>query len=380
MSEAEEKTEKASQKRLDDAKKDGKVPRSQDWTASLVLFAATALLWAASGSWGTEILSRMVVGLSVSSLHFRADWQRTILQEAAPLFVVFLMFGGVILVSAIASILLVGGWVWSPGKLWEWDRLSWTSGLKRPFTKKGFSVLWEDSVKTGLLGVCMGLIVWGQKGVWFALLDIPPRRAISLGAAILVKDFFIFASLLLVPGAIDWFLQRRFFLESQKMSKQDIKDEHKEVDGNPLIKSRIRRLQRRIARMRMMKSVEKASVVLINPEHYAVALRYTESMTVPIVTAKGIDTIALKIREIAKIHGVPILEAPSMARSLYKVCDIGDLIPAGLYEAVAIVLAYIDHLHEAKIGNKPLPKDWEHTGLGKRLGVEFAREIGVEDS
>ncbi|WP_198926480.1 EscU/YscU/HrcU family type III secretion system export apparatus switch protein, partial [Acidithiobacillus thiooxidans] len=264
--------------------------------------------------------------------------------------------------------------VWAPEKIWDWKRLSLLQGLSRPFTRKGVSVLWEDLIKTLALGTAMLLVLWVQKEQWFQLLRVRSSEAIPQGLSYLSADFLLFSGLLLLPGVIDLVLQRRFFIQNQKMSRQEVRDEHKELDGNPQVKGKIRALRRKMSRLRMMKAVETASVVLTNPEHFSVAILFTEKMVAPILVAKGLDEVAFRIRDVAYKHHVPVLKAPSMARSLHKHCEVGEPIPPGLYEAVAIVLAYIDHLDRAKSGYASMPKDWQDLGLWQVLGTDFEAE------
>jgi flagellar biosynthetic protein FlhB len=153
------------------------------------------------------------------------------------------------------------------------------------------------------------------------------------------------AAVLLALGVLDLVRQRRRLLTRLRMSKQEIKQEHKELEGHPQVKARLRRLQREFLRRRMMSQVPKATVVVTNPQHYAVALRYEpERMAAPVVVAKGLDHLALRIREVAERHGIPIVENPPLAQALYKSTDLGVEIPVTLYHAVAEILAHIYRL------------------------------------
>lgn len=375
MAEQEDRTEEASHKKLEDAKKKGDVPRSSDFTAAWVVFGAAAILLKLSAWWGASLFRNLMTALSFPSgqrhLLRHGNLIHVAMQDISTALWIFALLGVLLLVIAVAGTLSVGGWVWSAEKIWDWKRLSFLQGLKKPFTKKGVSVLWEDLVKTAALGGAMFLVLWAQKEQWFLLLRSTPSRAIPQGLSYLSGDFLLFSGLLLLPGVVDLILQRRFFIESQKMSRQEVRDEHKEMDGNQQVKGKLRALRRKMSRLRMMKAVETATAVLVNPEHFSVAIWFTEAMPAPLVVAKGSDAVAFRIRDVAREHGVPILEAPAVARSLHKHCEIGDPIPPGLYEAVAIVLAYIDHLDRAKAGLAPMPKDWRDLGLGRTLGADF---------
>ena len=375
MAEQEDRTEEASHKKLEDAKKKGDVPRSSDFTAAWVVFGAAAILLKLASWWGASLFQSMIVALSFSSSHETIlqsqPLMRIAMQDVSTALLVFSTLGVLLVGIAVTATLSVGGWVWSPEKIWDWKRLSPVQGLKKPFTQKGVSVLWQDLLKTAALGATMFVLLWAQKGQWFHLLRATPSQAIPRGLSYLSADFLLFSGLLLLPGVIDLVLQRRFFVASQKMSHQEVRDEYKEMNGNQQVKGKIRALRRKMARLRMMKSVETATVIVTNPEHFSVALLFTEKMSVPVLVAKGVDVVAFRIRDVARKHGVPILEAPAVARSLHKFCEIGEPIPAGLYESVAIVLAYIDHLDRAKAGLAPMPKDWRTLGLGSMLGRDF---------
>lgn len=383
MAEQEDRTEEASHKKLEDAKKKGDVPRSSDFTAAWVVFGAAAILLKLALWWGASLFQSMIVALSFSSsrktLLQGPPLVRITLQDVSTALMVFSILGVLLVGIAVTATLSVGGWVWSPEKIWDWKRLSPAQGLKKPFTKKGVSVLWQDLLKTAALGATMFVLLWAQKGQWFHLLRATPSQAIPRGLSYLSADFLLFSGLLLLPGVIDLVLQRRFFVASQKMSHQEVRDEYKEMNGNQQVKGKIRALRRKMARLRMMKSVETATVIVTNPEHFSVALLFTENMPVPVLVAKGVDMVAFRIQDIARQHGVPVLEAPSVARSLHKFCEIGEPIPAGLYQAVAIVLAYIDNLDRAKAGLAPMPKDWRTLGLGSTLGRDF-EEASLRDS
>lgn len=381
MAEQEDRTESATQKKLDDAKNKGDVPRSSDFTAAWVVFGAAGVVMKMTPDWGGRLFNNLIASLSVpgdGQLLQPLDLFMDVLRDVHVALWIFMVMGVIVVSIAAAGTITVGGWVWSPEKAWDWKRISFSQGLKKPFTKKGVSVLWEDLVKTMVLGLAMLAVLWVQKNAWFQLLDETPRQAIPNGLATLGDDFLIFSSLLLLPGVVDMVLQKRFFVENQKMSKQEVRDEFKEMDGNPHVKNKLRMLRRKMARSRMMKAVETATVVVTNPEHFSVALWFEEDMPVPVVVAKGLDEVAFRIRDVAAKHAVPVLEAPAVARSLHKYCEIGDPIPPGLYEAIAVVLAYIDHLDRARAGEIPMPKRWLELKLGETLGVEFEQESAAK--
>jgi len=375
MAEKEDRTEEASQKRLDDAREKGDVARSQDFTSAAVVIGVAGLLLKIAPVMGADLYNNLVISLSppvgTHALLNPQDLFRNVLNDLQTAIGVFLITGTVALLMATSGTIVIGGWTFSPQKFFDIARLSWMQGIMKPFSKQGATLLLGDVMKTMVLGTAMGLMLWGQREEWFALLTESPHAAILHGLKALGEDFMIFALLLLIPGGVDGILQRRMFATKMKMSKEEVKDEYKESEGNPIVKSRIRALRRKMAKMRMMKAVETATVVIVNPDHYAVALQFQESMAVPQVVAKGADLIAERIKERARAHQVPILTAPPLARGLYRFGEIGASIPEGLYEAVAIVLAYVEQLNRAKAGCGAAPRDWGSLELSAEIGREF---------
>jgi flagellar biosynthetic protein FlhB len=196
--------------------------------------------------------------------------------------------------------------------------------------------------------------VWAVAEENFAAYMALPLGPVERGAAVVansVRDLLWKAAwLFLVAGLFDYVRQRRRWMSQMRMTKQEVRDEFKEVEGNPLIKMRIRRLQRDALRRRMMQEVPQASAVVVNPTHYAVALRYrVEEMAAPKVVAKGKNYLARRIRELAAEHGVPVVENPPLARALYQSADAGQEIPPALYQAVAEILAYIYRLSHGRL-------------------------------
>lgn len=375
MAEKEDRTEQASQKRLDDAREKGDVARSQDFTSASVVIGVAGLLLKIAPVTGADLYNNLVISLSppvgTHALLNPQDLFRNVFNDLRTVISVFLIAGTVALLMAVGGTIVIGGWTFSPQKFFDIGRLSWMQGIMKPFSKQGATLLLGDIMKTMVLGTAMSLMLWDQREEWFALLTEPPHAAIPHGLKALGGDFMIFALLLLIPGGVDGILQRRMFATKMKMSKEEIKDEYKESEGNPIVKSRIRALRRKMARMRMMKAVETATVVIVNPDHYAVALQFQESMAVPQVVAKGADMIAERIKERARAHQVPILTAPPLARGLYRFGEIGASIPEGLYEAVAVVLAYVEQLNRAKAGCGAAPRDWGSLELSAEIGKEF---------
>jgi flagellar biosynthesis protein FlhB len=224
----------------------------------------------------------------------------------------------------------------------DWSRLSPANGIKR----LGFKQSGVDTIKATVIVTAVSILAWKTGRELFAdsarFPWMAPATAGQQGWSKLTRLLWQSGFVLAAVGGFDYGLQRWRLMSSLKMSKQEIKDEHRSNEGNPEIKARVRRVQRDMVRRRMLQATKKATVVITNPTHFAVALEYSrEKSAAPIVVAKGQDLVAAKIREIAREHSVPIVENPPLARALFKGAEIGDTIPADLFGAVAEVLAYL---------------------------------------
>ncbi len=349
-----ERTEPASSGRLEKARQEGRVPQSRELSAFLVLLAGASGFWS-MGNWLTHHASGIVrQGLSFSrdaafdahamGISFLTlSWQAWLL--VTPLFLLAL-------VGAVASPILLGGLVFSPNAMsLDFTRIDPLKGLGRIFSMQGVAELVKALLKAALVGGIVYWVVMHEQGALFALLSQPLESGlVSFG------HMLQFAVLALVGGialiaAIDVPFQLWQYYSKLRMTKQEVRQEGKEQEGDPQMKARIRSQQRELARKRMMSEVPKADVVVTNPSHYAVALKYdSKNMGAPQVVAKGMNLIARKIREVAAENGVPLLEAPPLARALYRHSDIGDQIPAALYTAVAEVMAYVYQLNQFLAG------------------------------
>ncbi len=252
------------------------------------------------------------------------------------------MFGAVIGLVLLASVSL-GGWNFSTEALMpDFSRLSPLAGVKRLFGLRGVTELGKALLKCVVVGgVCAAIVSWIFGDV-LALAHMEPRAAIGRGAGLLSWSFVWLCASLALVAIVDVPLQLFQFKHSLRMTRQELRDESKESDGRPETKQRIRQMQQTLARRRMMHKVPAADVVIVNPTHFAVALKYDpKKMRAPRVLAKGVDLVAQNIRRIAEEHRVPVFESPKLARALYRSTDLNKEIPTGLYVAVAQVLSYI---------------------------------------
>jgi flagellar biosynthetic protein FlhB len=348
MAEAEtggERTEEPSQRRLQDARERGQLPRSRELTTFATMIGGSAALLAVGATLTAHLSRLMRRALSVdvnslddphSMLNSLADASLEALTALAP------VFAALIVLILLASVLL-GGWNFSPQALLpDFSRLNPLSGLKRSFGLHGASELGKALLKCIVVGGVCAAIVSKVFGDVLALGSMTPGAAIGRGVGLLGWAFVWLCASLSLVAVVDVPLQILQFRRALRMTRQELRDESKELDGRPETKQRIRQMQQALARRRMMHKVPAADVVIVNPTHFAVALKYdARNMRAPRVLAKGVDLVAANIRRIAEEHRVPVFESPKLARALYRSTDLNKEIPAGLYLAVAQVLSYI---------------------------------------
>ncbi|GGB91744.1 flagellar biosynthesis protein FlhB [Pseudoduganella buxea] len=351
-----EKTEAASERRLQQARDEGDVPRSREVATFTVLIAAGAGLWVMGGSMVRTLSASLVSGLSLTREQvYNPDILITrILVDIVNVLITFLPVGIAVMFVALASPLFVGGWLFSAKAFMpKFSKLNPISGITNMVSKNSLVELLKAIVKTIVVGSVAYIVIMKYKDAMFGLANEPLRESSAHMLDMMAMSFFYLVGALGFIAAIDAPYQMWHYANKLKMTRQETVQESKENDGNPQIKGKIRQMQREMARGRMMQDVPTADVVVTNPTHYAVALKYADgSKGAPKVVAKGTDEVAAKIRELAKEHKVAILEAPALARALHKHTDIGDEIPARLYAAVAEVLAYVYQLRAYRPGGR----------------------------
>jgi flagellar biosynthetic protein FlhB len=356
-----EKNEEPTQKRLDDAKKKGQIARSRELNTFVMLIVSAWLLMSQGGRVGHGLITMMQNNFHVS---------RDVIFEPQTTIVFFkqAMHDGLLLIAPILAILTVaaivapislGGWIFSMDSIApKFDKLDPIKGLPKLFSMNGLVELGKAMIKISLVGLVGWLLFNSLFAELLGLSSEPMEQAIIHALKLIAHSFLILSGALILIAAIDVPYQLHKHSQDLKMSMQEIKDENKESEGNPEVKGRIRRTQMEIAQNRMMQEVPNADVIVTNPSHYAIALKYDEaSGTAPIMLAKGVDLIAAQIRNIALENNVPLVAAPPLARALYYSTEIDNEIPQGLYLAVAQVLAYIFQLKEAAKNHtaKPSP-------------------------
>lgn len=366
-----EKTESPSQRRLDQAREEGQVARSRELSTFAVVLAGGAGVWLMGSALAQSLISLIRDALTLdANLAFHPELLLPRLHELSmSTLLAFLPLFGLLLLVAALSPLLLNGWLFSLSPLQpNFSKLNPISGIARMFSPNSLVELLKAVAKALVVG---GLGVWGiwrNKDAVLALVSEPAVLAIPHLGSLVWSSFAAIMGGMLIIVAIDVPFQLWNHNRKLKMTREQVRQENKETEGDPQVKARIRRMQREMARRRMMAEIPKADVVVTNPTHYSVALKYSENgMHAPVVVAKGSDLMAAKIKEIAKEHNIPILEAPPLARALHKHCELGDAIPEALYTAVAEVLAYVYQLRRHQQIGGALPAEPHELPVPKEL-------------
>jgi flagellar biosynthetic protein FlhB len=356
-----EKTEPASSRRIEQAREKGQVARSRELSTFAVLMAAGAGLMMMSSQLLDSMLVLMRSGLTLDrAAAFDPLFMLTRLQQLSfNILVEFFPFILLMVAAAILAPMVLSGWLFSFQAIQpDFSRINPLKGIGRLFSKNSLVELAKALLKSALIGGVAFWVIWHYKEAMFSLAGESIHQAIShLGSLLGITFLSIVGSMILIV-AIDVPFQLWDHANKLKMTKEEVRQEHKEMEGSPEVKGHIRRMQREMARRRMMAEVPKADVIVTNPTHYAVALRYQDKAhSAPVVVAKGSELLAARIRALGEENHVPILEAPPLARALYTHGELGEEIPAALYTAVAEVLAYVYQLrsYEAGMGAAPLP-------------------------
>lgn len=341
-----EKTEKATPKKRQDARKKGQVIKSQDITSAIVMLLVFIFLVAFAGSFTANIQSffkqTFLHNMHIQELTIEETMQlfKSMLLELA---IIILPIMGVAMVAALLGNYIQFGFLFTTESMkFDLKKMDPIKGLKRIFSVKAIIELLKSVLKIAFIGSVTTIIVWTNIKAVLALSFKSPEETL-VTVATLVGTMGIAASLvLLCLSVLDWSYQKYDYEKNLKMSKQDIKDEYKNSEGDPLIKSKIKQRQREMAMRRMMSEIPTADVVITNPTHYALVLKYDEDeMDAPKVVAKGTDFVAQKIKLIAKEHDIVMVENRPLARAMYDQVEIGDAVPDEFFKAVAEILAYV---------------------------------------
>ena len=355
-----ERTEQPTPKRREDARKKGDVPRSRELTMTAAMLSGAASLLFLAGPMGGRLSEAFRGALTLErerifdSRHLPSAFG----ELAVEMLLAFTPLAVVILSAIFLSAASIGGWAFSFAAVRpKLERISPVKGVKRIFSANSLNELLKAMAKFLLVGAIAVAWLWWSVEELTALGREPIDSAIPHALRLCGISLLVVCSGLIVIAAADVPFQLWQYQKKLRMTRQQVKDELKETEGRPEVKSRIRQLQQQVATRRMMEELPTADVVITNPTHFAVALKYdADSMAAPRVIAKGQDRIAARIRELAGEHGVPLFSAPPLARALYRSTEIGEEIPARLYTAVAQVLAYVFQLSAARRPGEPLPE------------------------
>jgi len=339
-----EKTEDPTQKRLDDAHAKGDVAKSQEVNTWFVIAGATLVLSTFSGSMGGGILMPLR-NLVANSWMIRTDGP-SLLALAQSLEYALIAAIGVpllmLMLAAIAGNMIQHRLVWSVESLKpKFSKVSPGAGFKRVFGKQALANFAKGVFKVVALGAVMTAVLWPERHRLEAFVRFDPAAIMGASTGLTVHLMGAVVAMLAAVAIADYFFQYRQWFERQKMSLQEMKEEFKQSEGDPHVKGRIRQLRMARAKKRMMAAVPKASVIITNPTHYSVGLAYDRGMPAPVCVAKGADLIAMKIREVAREHDIPIVENVALARALYATVEIDDEIPVEHYHAVAEIIGYV---------------------------------------
>jgi flagellar biosynthetic protein FlhB len=345
-----ERSEEPTQKRLDDALQRGDVAKSQEVNTWFVLAGATLILLSFAGTMSSGVTA-LLGGLLANAHQIPVDGRGLIhtMQTLAlgTIAAVALPFALLMLAATIGN-MVQHRLVWSAETLKpKLSKISPAAGFKRLFSKIALANFIKGLIKLTLIGAVMAVILWPKRHQLDGLVTMDPAVVLPLTKTLSLEMLGTVVAILAIVAAADYLFQYRQWYERQKMSVRELKEEFKQTEGDPAIKAKIRQLRQNRARKRMMAAVPKASVIITNPTHYAIALQYDRGMNAPLCLAKGIDTIALKIREVAAEHNIPVVENPPLARALHATVEIDHEVPPEHYKAVAEVIGYVMRLRGA---------------------------------
>jgi flagellar biosynthetic protein FlhB len=339
------KTEEPSSRKLQQAREKGEVVKTADLAPLASLLGAAAVMALGGGWLSRNLMEAMTPFLaSPDSMSFSNNggvqiMRAAVMAAAPPIGAVILTAGA----AGAAGNLIQTGFIFSPERLsFDFSKLSPAKGFKRIFGLDGFVQFLKSLVKVALTGLLAWWVLAPHMTQLEGLASMDPVTLMVFAADVLRRLVFAVAAFLLVVAGADWFWQRQRFMTRMRMTKEELKEDYKQSEGDPHIKARQKQLRNERARRRMIQAVPEATVVVMNPTHYAVALKYdTNEAPAPLCVAKGMDSLALKIRAVAEEHGVPVIEDAPLARALYATVDVDEVIPPAHYEAVAKIIGFI---------------------------------------
>lgn len=354
MSEAPEKddkTEEPTQRRLDQAIERGDVAKSQELVTLFLLGGFTLALMISAGPLSKGLATDLRAFL-MNAHQVPADGGGLLAaarRAAAAGFVALVVPAAIVALAALFGAGIQHRLLWTATPLApKLERISPLAGAKRLFGKEAVVQFVKGLLKIAVVGAAATAVLWGERDRLDAYARLDVSAILPAALALAVKLMGAILAVYAVLAAGDWFYQRYTWMERQRMSRRELKEEFKEQEGSPEIKARVRQIRQSRLRKRMMAAVPTATVVVTNPTHYAVALRYESGMAAPVCVAKGVDALALRIRQVAGEHGIAIVENPPLARALHATVDIDEEIPVEHYKAVAEVVGYVLRLRRRR--------------------------------
>ncbi|GER00418.1 flagellar biosynthesis protein FlhB [Iodidimonas gelatinilytica] len=346
-----QKTEDPSARKLEEAAKKGDVPQSQELKHWMMLVAG-AFAFLLTADITTTTVRTQTAGFLSHAYDIPMDGYAilSLMREVGgKILLVLLLPMGILLLGALAGNLVQNKIMFTTEKLMpKLDKISPLAGAKRMFSAQRAADFLKSLAKLLIVSLVVGMIVWPERGLLVALVSQPVQSMTETTVALSLKVMFGVIGAMTVVAGIDVVFQRMQHTKKMRMSKQEVKDEHKQMEGDPMVKQRLRLIRLEKSRKRMMAAVPEASVVVTNPTHYAIALKYSHGqMEVPKVLAKGVDDVAMRIRKVAEEHNIPMVENPPLARALYATVEIDDDIPPDHYQAVAQIISYVLRLKKS---------------------------------
>ena len=350
-----EKTEDPTQKRLDEALKRGDVVKSQEVNTWFVIAGATLVLMAFSGGMSSELTTTMR-GLLANAHNISMDgpalprlFEKIGVELIAAVAIPFLL----LMLAALGGNLIQHKLVWSLEVLApKLSKISPAAGFKRLFSAQALANFAKGLVKLVLIGSVLTALMWPERARIMALELADPVAVLPLAQSLALKLLGAVVVIMAVVAIADYLFQYRQWYEKQKMSLRELKEEFRQSEGDPVIRGKMRQMRQTRQRRRMIAAVPKAAVIITNPTHYSIALQYERGMDAPVCVAKGVDAVALKIREVAAEHSIPVVENPPLARALHATVEVDQAIPIEHYKAVAEVIGYVMRLRRA-VPRKP---------------------------
>ena len=350
-----EKTEDPTQKRLDEALKRGDVVKSQEVNTWFIIAGATLVLMAFSGGMSSDLTTTMR-GLVANAHNISMDgpalprlFEKIGVELIAAVAIPFLL----LMLAALGGNLIQHKLVWSLEVLApKLSKISPAAGFKRLFSAQALANFAKGLVKLVLIGSVLTALMWPERARIMALERADPVAVLPLAQSLALKLLGAVVAIMAVVAIADYLFQYRQWYEKQKMSLRELKEEFRQSEGDPVIRGKMRQMRQTRQRRRMIAAVPKAAVIITNPTHYSIALQYERGMDAPVCVAKGVDAVALKIREVAAEHSIPVVENPPLARALHATVEVDQAIPIEHYKAVAEVIGYVMRLRRA-VPRKP---------------------------